>query len=142
MYRAMRALACATVLALGCAVIAPGPAAAATGFHAAWLDQSPWPVLSPGATTSYTVRFRNTGDQTWQRGVAGRQVNLAVSGDSSAFADAGMAVGWLNANRVATTGGDAGAPRATATLTLTLRAPSAPRPHQLPPHPVLQGRQP
>src|SRR5437879_11924401 len=110
MYRAMKALACATVLALVCAVIAPRPAAAATGFHAAWLDQSPWPVLSPGATTSYTVRFRNTGDQTWQRGVAGRQVNLAVSGDSSAFADAGMAVGWLNSDRVATTVEDAVAP--------------------------------
>src|SRR5256712_7580399 len=112
MYRAMRALACATVLALVCAVIAPRPAAAATGFHAAWLDQSPWPVLSPGATTSYTVRFRNTGDQTWQRGVAGRQVNLAVSGDSSAFADAGMAGGWLNADRVPTTVADPGSPTA------------------------------
>ena len=141
MYRAMKALACATVLALVCAVIAPRPAAAATGFHAAWLDQSPWPVLSPGATTSYTVRFRNTGDQTWQRGVAGRQVNLAVSGDSTAFADAGMAVGWLNANRVATTVEDAVAPSAIATFTFTLRAPSAPGPYHLPLHPVLEGVQ-
>src|SRR5438445_521693 len=141
MYRTMKALACATVLALVCAVIAPRPAAAATGFHAAWLDQSPWPVLSPGATTSYTVRFRNTGDQTWQRGVAGRQVNLAVSGDSTAFADAGMAVGWLNANRVATTVEDAVAPSAIATFTFTLRAPSAPGPYRLPLHPVLEGVQ-
>ena len=139
MYRAMKALACATVLALVCAVIAPRPAAAATGFHAAWLDQSPWPVLSPGATTSYTVRFRNTGDQTWQRGVAGRQVNLAVSGDSTAFADAGMAVGWLNANRVATTVEDVVAPSAIATFTFTLRAPSAPGPYRQPLHPVLEG---
>src|SRR3989441_6865717 len=110
MYRPMRALAAAAVLAVLCAVIAPRPAAAATGFHAAWLDQSPWPVLSPGATTSYTVRFRNTGDQTWQRGVAGRQVNLAVSGDRDAFTDAGMAVGVLKAKRGATTVEGAGAP--------------------------------
>src|SRR2546430_11738975 len=96
MYRAMRALACATVLALVCAVIAPRPAAAATGFHAAWLDQSPWPVLSPGATTSYTVRFRNTRDQTRQRGVAGPPVKLAVSGASTPLADARMAVGSLD----------------------------------------------
>src|SRR3989441_3965188 len=131
MYRPMRALAAAAVLAVLCAVIAPRPAAAATGFHAAWLDQSPWPVLSPGATTSYTVRFRNTGDQTWQRGVAGRQVNLAVSGDSTALADAGMAVGWLNANRVATTVGGTVAPSAIATFTFTLPAPPAPGPHRL-----------
>src|SRR2546428_10405462 len=123
MYRAMRALACATVLALVCAVIAPRPAAAATGFHAAWLDQSPWPVLSPGATTSYTVRFRNTGDQTWQRGVAGRQVNLAVSGDSSAFADAGMAGGRLHAQPGATDAEVAVSPSAVATLIVTTPAP-------------------
>src|SRR5207249_853847 len=95
----------------------------------------------PSATTSYTVRFRNTGDQTWQRGVAGRQVNLAVSGDSTAFADAGMAVGWLNANRVATTVEDVVAPSAIATFTFTLRAPSAPGPYRLPLHPVLEGVQ-
>src|SRR5213593_1339265 len=79
------------------------PAAAAPGFHAAWIDQSPWPTLRPGAAVSYTIHFRNTGTETWQRGVAGRQVNLGVSGDSTAQADIGMAVGWLNANRVATT---------------------------------------
>ena len=42
------------------------PAQAAPGFHAAWVDQSPWPTLRPGTTVSYTVRFRNTGDTTWR----------------------------------------------------------------------------
>src|SRR2546422_7649449 len=79
------------------------PALAAPGFHAAWVDQSPWPTLRPGAAVSYTIHFRNTGTEMWQRGVAGRQVNLGVSGDSTAAADAGMAVRWLSANRVATT---------------------------------------
>ena len=52
------------------------PALAAPGFHAAWVDQSPWPVLRPGVAVGYMVHFRNTGTETWQRGVAGRQVNL------------------------------------------------------------------
>ena len=87
------------------------PALAAPGFHAAWVDQSPWPTLRPGGTVSYTLHFRNTGTETWQRGVGGRQVNLGVAGDSTAAADAGMAVGWLSANRVATTTEATVAPR-------------------------------
>ena len=49
-------------------LLVPPPAAAAHGWHAAYVDQSPWPVLSPGATTSYTVRFRNAGTEPWVRG--------------------------------------------------------------------------
>ena len=117
------------------------PALAATGFHAAWVDQSPWPTLRPGATVSYTVHFRNTGTETWQRGVSGRQVNLGVSGDSTAAADAGMAVGWLSANRVATTSEASVAPNAIATFTFALRAPSAAGAYRLALHPVLEGVQ-
>jgi len=117
------------------------PALAATGFHAAWVDQSPWPTLRPGATVSYTVHFRNTGTETWQRGVSGRQVNLGVSGDSTAAADAGMAAGWLSANRVATTSEASVAPNAIATFTFALRAPSAAGTYRLALHPVLEGVQ-
>jgi glucose/arabinose dehydrogenase len=117
------------------------PAAAAPGFHSAWVDESPWPTLRPGGTVSYTLHFRNTGTETWQRGVAGRQVNLGVSGDSTAPADAGMAVGWLNANRVATTTEAIVVPNAIATFTFTLRAPSTPGTYRLPLHPVLEGVQ-
>jgi hypothetical protein len=117
------------------------PALAAPGFHAAWVDQSPWPTLRTGGTVPYTIHFRNTGTETWQRGVAGRQVNLGVSGDSTAAADAGMAVGWLSANRVATTSEATVAPNAIATFTFTLRAPTAPGTYRLPLHPVLEGVQ-
>jgi glucose/arabinose dehydrogenase len=117
------------------------PAQAAPGFHAAWIDQSPWPTLRPGGSVSYTIRFRNTGDQTWQRGSAFRQVNLAVSGDSTAFADAGMAVNWLSANRVATTTEASVAPNAIGSFTFTLRAPSTPGTYRLPLHPVIDGVQ-
>src|SRR2546425_11200362 len=114
------------------------PAKAAPGFHAAWIDQSPWPTLRPGAAVSYTIHFRNTGTETWQRGVAGRQVNLGVAGDSTAPADAGMAVGWLHAHRVATTAGASVAPNAIGKVTLPLRGPVAPRTDRLPPHPLRQ----
>ncbi|MEK6207778.1 MAG: PQQ-dependent sugar dehydrogenase [Chloroflexota bacterium] len=117
------------------------PALAAPGFHAAWVDQSPWPTLRPGATVSYTIHFRNTGDTTWNRGSAFRQVNLAVTGDSTALADAGMAVGWLSANRVATTTEISVPPNAIATFTFTLRAPSTPGTYRLPLHPVIDGIQ-
>jgi glucose/arabinose dehydrogenase len=117
------------------------PAAAAPGFHAAWVDQSPWPTLRPGATIAYTVHFRNTGTETWQRGVSGRQVNLGVAGDSTAAADAGMAVGWLSTNRVATTSEASVAPNAIATFTFGLRAPSTAGTYRLALHPVLEGVQ-
>src|SRR5712691_7924754 len=117
------------------------PAVAAPGFHAAWVDQSPWPTLRPGGTVSYTIHFRNTGDMTWNRGSPWRQVNLAVAADSTAFAAAGMAVGWLSPNRVATTTEISVAPNAIATFTFTLRAPSTPGTYRLPLHPVLEGVQ-
>jgi len=117
------------------------PALAAPGFHAAWVDQSPWPVLRPGAAVAYMIHFRNTGTETWQRGVAGRQVNLGVSGDSTAAADAGMAMGWLSANRVATTSETTVPPNAIATFTFTLRAPATPGTYRLALHPVLEGVQ-
>jgi len=117
------------------------PALGAPGFHAAWVDQSPWPTLRPGGIASYTIHFRNTGTEAWQRGVAGRHVNLAVSGDSTAPADAGMAVGWLSANRVATTTETTVGPNAIATFTFALRAPPTPGTYRLPLHPVLEGVQ-
>ena len=138
-----------TIRALRVALLAPlvlvslliQPAAAAPGFHAAWVDQSPWPTLRPGSTVSYTIHFRNTGDTTWQRGTPFRQVNLAVGADSMAAADAGMAVGWLSANRVATTTELTVFPGAIATFTFTLRAPTTPGTYRLPLHPVLEGVQ-
>ena len=117
----------------------PFRAAAATGFHTAWLDQDAWPTLVPGAQVSYTFHFRNTGTEAWQRGVAGRQVDLAISGDSHAFADLGMAVGWLAPDRPATTVEQTVAAGAVATFTFTIRAPSTQGRYVIPVHPVLEG---
>ena len=137
----MRAVLVAVCVAVIVAALAPTHAAGAAGFHSAWVDESPWPVLRPLAAVGYTMHFRNTGTETWQRGVAGRQVNLGVAGDSTAFADLGMAVGWLNANRVATTAESTVAPGSIGTFTFTLRAPATPGTYRLPLHPVVEGVQ-
>src|SRR5216117_231196 len=136
-----RPLRLALVVALFLVPLVAQPASAAPGYHAAWVDQSPWPTLRPGATVPYTIHFRNTGDTTWQRGTPFRQVNLAVGADSTAAADAGMAVGRLSANRVATTAELTVVPGAIATFTFTLRAPTTPGTYRLPLHPVLEGVQ-
>lgn len=112
-------------------------AAVDLGFHSAWVGQDPYPVLAPGATVSYTLRFRNTGTQTWQRGVAARQVNLGIANDSTAFAE--MNVGWITANRPATAAETSVAPGATATFTFTIKAPATPGSYRLPLRLVADG---
>lgn len=108
-----------------------------TGFHSAWVSQGPWPSLGVGTTTSYTLQFRNTGTATWQRGVAGKQVNLGIVNDSLAFA--ALNVGWISDNRVATTAEATVAPGAIATFTFSLRAPLSPGVYDLPLRPVADG---
>ncbi len=122
------------------ATLAASTAAAAvdnTGFHSAWVGQDSWPTLAPGMTVSYSLRFRNTGTTTWQRGVAGRQVNLGVVDDSLAFSE--MAVGWLSGNRTATTVEASVAPGAIGTFTFTIKSPARVGAYQLPLRPVADG---
>lgn len=57
----MRLLALLAILVVSAATTTP--ADAAHGWHAAFVDQSPWPKLAPGATASYTIRFRSTAIQ-------------------------------------------------------------------------------
>ena len=127
----------AAIVVLGAGL--PLRAAAATGFHTAWVDQDPWPTLAAGQQIAYTLHYRNTGTETWQRGVAGRQVDLGIAGDSHVFADAGIAVGWLAPDRPATTAESTVAPGAIATFTFTIRAPSGQGRYIIPVHPVLEG---
>jgi len=127
------------LLALVLTLATPAPAEAAHGWHSAFLSQDPWPTLATGAVASYTIRFRNAGTQTWQRGVAGRQVNLAVSGDSEFFAQQGYAVGWYAPTRPATTTEATVAPGATATFTFSIRGPAHGTSYRIYVHPVLEG---
>jgi glucose/arabinose dehydrogenase len=125
---------------IGWLLVGAHPAAAVTaleGFHSAYVGQDPWPVISAGTTTAYSIRFRNTGTETWQRGVVGRQVNLGVVNDSLAFGE--LAVGWMSPNRTATTVEPTVAPGAIGTFTFTLRAPLALGTYDIPLRPVVDG---
>jgi hypothetical protein len=108
-------------------------------FHAAFQSESAWPTLAPGTSTSLTVKFQNTGTATWQKGVAGKQANLGLNGDTLAFASLGMNDGWLSANRLATTVESNVGPGQTGTFTFNVRAPSTPGTYRLPLRPVIDG---
>jgi len=108
-------------------------------FHSAWVDQSAYPALAQGATRKVTVRFRNTGTATWQRGVFGKQVTLGINGDLGTFAALGMNVDWPTADRVAVQSESTVVPGATATFAFTVRAPAQPGVYRLPLRPVVDG---
>lgn len=115
------------------------PAAAAHGWHAAYVDQSQWPVLAPGATTSYTVRFRNAGSEPWVRGTLGRQANLGINGDDRTQSSLG--VGWPTPDRPAIQSEAVVAPGEIATFTFTVRAPDAAGTYRLHLRPVIDARE-
>jgi uncharacterized protein YkwD len=108
-------------------------------FHAAFQSESAWPTLTPGTSSTLTVKFRNTGTATWQKGVAGKQANLGLNGDTLVFASLGMNDGWLSDNRLATTVESSVAPGQTGTFTFNVRAPATPGTYRLPLRPVIDG---
>ncbi len=107
-----------------------------TANRSAWAGQSDPGTLTGGQIATVTLRFTNTGTETWQRGVPGKQLNLGIPGDSLAYA--GMAVNWLSANRVATTLEPSVGPGGTATFTFQVKAPNAGS-YRLPLRPVVDG---
>ena len=115
------------------------PPTPAPSFHAAFQSESAWPTLVPGASTTLTVKFQNTGTATWQKGVAGQQANLGLNGDTLAFANLGMNDGWLSPNRLATTVESTVLPGQTGTFTFNVRAPLALGTYSLPLRPVIDG---
>ncbi|MEA2662114.1 MAG: hypothetical protein QOH08_1686 [Chloroflexota bacterium] len=115
------------------------PPVSTPSFHAAFVSESPWPTLAAGTSTTLTVKFQNTGTATWQKGVAGKQANLGLNGDTLAFASLGMNDGWLSANRLATTTESSVAPGQTGTFTFKVRAPAMPGTYRLPLRPVIDG---
>jgi glucose/arabinose dehydrogenase len=119
----------------------PSPAAAAHGWHSAFVSQDPWPTLAPGTTANYTFRFRNLGTQTWQRGVPGRQVNLAAGGGTQEYLQRYAGPGWLWWDRPATTNEATVAPGQIASFTFSVRAPQDGLAIRIYVHPVLEGVQ-
>jgi hypothetical protein len=114
------------------------PKDAAFAFRAQLVDQDPSPTLAPGATTSYTIRLRNVGLVPWQRGTT-RQVKLGIVGDATTYADLGMSVGWISANRPATTSEAFVLPGMIGTFSFTIRAPATPGTYRVSLRPVVDG---
>ncbi len=117
------------------------PAPPILSYNSGFLDQTAWPTLAPGTSTSVTVRFKNTGTAPWVRGVVGKQANLGINGDTKSFAALGMSVGWLSADRVATTQEATVASGGIGTFTFTVRAPLATGEYRIPLRPVVDGVQ-
>ena len=103
-----------------------------TGFHSSWVGQSEYPTLPQGAIGSVTLRFRNSGRETWRVGQPGAQVNLGILRDATTYSDLGMAVGWLSSNRPATTQQQTVAPGEIGTFVFAVRAPTTPGVYRLP----------
>lgn len=135
----MRLLAALALVVTSLAIQAP--AAASHGWHAAFVDQSPWPTLLPGTAATYTVRFRNTGTEVWVRGAPapGRQLNLGIPGDDPSYGFLG--VNWPAPDRPAVQAEASVRPGEIATLTFTLRAPAQPGSYRIPLRPVVDGRE-
>ncbi|HET9808271.1 MAG TPA: hypothetical protein VFQ66_01150, partial [Candidatus Limnocylindria bacterium] len=112
-------------VAAGAVMVSPlSSNARGLAFHSSVVDRPSLVTLAPGAMTSVTLRFRNSGFTSWERGAAGSQVDLGVKGDSVEFARAGLAIGWLSDNRIATTAEQIVPPGAVGTFTFSVRAPA------------------
>src|SRR5438876_5411888 len=74
-----------------------------SGWHSRWLSQSDYLVMSPGQVENFWIRFTNTGTETWNRGIWGRQANLGLNADDKSPYRLGMAANWLWDDRIATT---------------------------------------
>jgi len=116
-----------------------GGGATDNGFHSAWVDQTALAAMQPAATQSVTLRFRNSGTKTWQRGVAGSQVTLGVNGDRTTYSALGMNVGWPSANRVAIQNEASVPPGGIASFTFAVKAPFSAGVVSVPLRPVVDG---
>ncbi len=116
-----------------------GGGAVDNGLHSAWVDQTALPALQPAATQAVTLRFRNSGTKTWQKGVAASQVALGINGDNTTFSALGMNVGWPSANRVAVQTESAVPPGGIASFTFVVKAPFSGGLRMIPLRPVVDG---
>jgi hypothetical protein len=120
------------------AASATGPALA-PGWHSAWLAQSDYLVMSPGAIANFWIRFTNTGTETWQRGIWGKQANLGLNGDDKEPYRLGMAADWLWDDRIATTTVPTVTPGEVGEFRFKVRAPMALGTYRLNLRPVIDG---
>ena len=110
-----------------------------SGWHSRWLSQSDYLVMSPGQVANFWIKFTNTGTETWDRGIWGRQANLGLSGDDKSPYRLGMAANWLWDDRIATTTVPGVAPGEIAEFRFAVRAPMARGTYRLNLRPVIDG---
>lgn len=115
------------------------PAAPLAGWHASWHSQSAYPRMTSGEVGEFWIKFVNTGSETWQRGIWGRQVNLALNGDDKEPFRLGMAHEWLWDDRLATTTSPTVAPGELAEFRFRIRAPTQLGTYRLNLRPVVDG---
>jgi len=109
-----------------------------SGYHSGWVSQSAYPTVHVGLLSEpITMSFRNVGSVPWIGGVLGKQVNLGVSGDASAWSSS--AADWPTADRVATQTEAMVAVGQTASFTFRVRAPIDPGTYRLSLRPVVDG---
>jgi hypothetical protein len=114
------------------------PVTTRVDYHSAWVSQSAYPTLAPGAVSGVlSVTFRNTGSQTWTRGVMGQEARLGINGDNTMWA--ALAVGWPLTTRPAVQSDAVVAPGALGTFTFQIRAPSTPGVYYINLRPVIDG---
>lgn len=90
-------------------------------YEAAFVDQqSLSPTVSVGESAPVSVKFRNTGTATWQRGTPS-EARLGVADEDQTFAGLGMADGWLQPTRPAAQAEPAVAPRQVATFVFRVK---------------------
>ena len=66
--------------------------AATPGFHAAYFSESAFLTLAPGETGQFSVGFSNTGDQSWTKGVTGKEASLHTAAPLDSPLDSTL--GW------------------------------------------------
>jgi len=110
-----------------------------SGWHSRWLSQSDYLVMSPGQVANFWIRFTNTGTETWNRGIWGRQANLGLNADDKSPYRLGMAANWLWDDRIATTTVTTVAPGEVAEFRFGVRAPMTRGTYRLNLRPVIDG---
>ena len=128
---------CVWVVDFGSVVDATVPAAA--DYHAAFAQQSAFPVAAPGQRVEWVIAFRNTGASTWSV-QGGNPLHLGIGrplDGSSVLASAD----WLTANRPAQQTTADVAPGQDAWFKVELLAPSTAGTYRLYVRPVIDGAQ-
>ena len=133
--------------------IAPPPASSLVtglpGYRAQFYGQSGYPTLCPGATSTATIAFHNSGSLGWYKSSApaflgtwgpepGQDRPSILGGDGSAGSPA---TGWPTVNRLAVQPADYVGPDQVAWFEFTVKAPTTPGVYKLGIRPLVEGKQ-